>query len=181
MKIYIAKVETKKQHMFKDSWRHIVTDLLQKISYNLQRSILSVSFFIYLFLFIFYVSTHCNIWSSVIRSKPQVANYIMAICGSISVFSHCMLSIICRMNTVEQAWHSCTKYCKLSSVQKLPLKGVWHEIFDFRFFHKSLSPGPMSIPLGPFQIFFENWRRYSWMNVYQRCQRHGRKKRKILK
>jgi len=33
------------------------------------------------------------------------------------------------------------------------LKGVWHEIFDISFFHKSVSPGPLSIPLGPFQIF----------------------------
>ncbi len=33
------------------------------------------------------------------------------------------------------------------------LKGVWHEIFDFRFFHLSLSPGPPSIPLGPFEFF----------------------------
>ncbi len=33
------------------------------------------------------------------------------------------------------------------------LKGVWHEIFDFRFFHESVSPRPQSIPLGPFWIF----------------------------
>ena len=33
------------------------------------------------------------------------------------------------------------------------LKGVWHEIFDFRFFYESESPRPPSIPLGPFQIF----------------------------
>ena len=31
------------------------------------------------------------------------------------------------------------------------LKGFWHEIFDF--FHESVSPGPMSTPLGPFRIF----------------------------
>ncbi len=33
------------------------------------------------------------------------------------------------------------------------LKGVWHEIFDFRFFHESVSPKPPSVPLGPFWIF----------------------------
>ncbi len=33
------------------------------------------------------------------------------------------------------------------------LKGVWHEIFEFRLFHKSMSPEPMSISLGPFRIF----------------------------
>ncbi len=36
---------------------------------------------------------------------------------------------------------------------KYPLKGVWHEIFAFRFFHKSVSLGALSIQLGPFQIF----------------------------
>ncbi len=35
------------------------------------------------------------------------------------------------------------------------LKGQCHEIFDFRFFHESLSPKPLSIPLGPFQIFLK--------------------------
>ncbi len=33
------------------------------------------------------------------------------------------------------------------------LKGVWHEIFDFIFFHESVYPGPLSIPLGSFQLF----------------------------
>ncbi len=33
------------------------------------------------------------------------------------------------------------------------LKGVWYEIFDLRFFHESVSPRPISIPLGPFRIF----------------------------
>jgi hypothetical protein len=33
------------------------------------------------------------------------------------------------------------------------LKGQCHEIFDFWFFHESVSPKPLSIPLGPFRIF----------------------------
>jgi hypothetical protein len=33
------------------------------------------------------------------------------------------------------------------------LKGQCHEIFDFRFFHGSVSPKHLSIPLRPFQIF----------------------------
>jgi hypothetical protein len=32
-------------------------------------------------------------------------------------------------------------------------KGQCHEIFYFWFFHESVSPKPLSIPLGPFQIF----------------------------
>ncbi len=33
------------------------------------------------------------------------------------------------------------------------LKGVWHEIFDFSFFHTSVSPGPLSILLVSFRFF----------------------------
>jgi hypothetical protein len=39
------------------------------------------------------------------------------------------------------------------SKDALLLKGVWHEICDFSFFHESVFPGPLSIPLGPFQLF----------------------------
>ncbi len=35
----------------------------------------------------------------------------------------------------------------------LSLKGQCHDIFDFWFFHESVSPKPLSIPLGPFRIF----------------------------
>ncbi len=47
------------------------------------------------------------------------------------------------------------------------LKGVWHEIFDFRiFFRKSVSPGPLSIPLGPFRIFSKTRRDIrKWMFI----------------
>jgi hypothetical protein len=33
------------------------------------------------------------------------------------------------------------------------LKGQCHEIFCFWFFYESVSPKPLSIPLGPFRIF----------------------------
>jgi hypothetical protein len=33
------------------------------------------------------------------------------------------------------------------------LKGQCHEMFDFRLFNESVSPKPLSIPIGPFQIF----------------------------
>jgi hypothetical protein len=33
------------------------------------------------------------------------------------------------------------------------LKGQCHEIFDFWFFHGSVSPKPISIPIGSFRIF----------------------------
>ncbi len=36
---------------------------------------------------------------------------------------------------------------------KTHLKGQYHEIFCFWFFHESVSPQPKSFPLGPFQIF----------------------------
>ncbi len=33
----------------------------------------------------------------------------------------------------------------------LPLKEVWHEIFDFMCFHESVYHGPLRVPLGPFE------------------------------
>ncbi len=33
------------------------------------------------------------------------------------------------------------------------LKGVWHEMFDFRFFHESVSTGPLRIPFEGFRFF----------------------------
>ncbi len=35
------------------------------------------------------------------------------------------------------------------------LKGQYHEIYDFRIFHVSVSPKPLSILLVPFQIFLQ--------------------------
>jgi hypothetical protein len=32
-------------------------------------------------------------------------------------------------------------------------EGVWYEIFNFRFFHDSVFPGPMNITWGPLKIF----------------------------
>ncbi len=57
------------------------------------------------------------------------------------------------------------------------LKGVWHEIFAFRFFSLINVPRAPEYPIRTISNFFENSRRYSRMNVYQRCQRHRRKKR----
>jgi hypothetical protein len=41
--------------------------------------------------------------------------------------------------------------------------------FASGFFHESVSPNPLSIPLGPFRSFFENSRRYSQLKVDHRC------------
>ena len=38
-------------------------------------------------------------------------------------------------------------------MQKICLKGQCQEIFASGFFHESVSPKPLSIPLGPFRIF----------------------------
>jgi hypothetical protein len=35
----------------------------------------------------------------------------------------------------------------------LTLKGQCHKIFDFRFFYELVSPNPLGIPVGLFQIF----------------------------
>ncbi len=58
------------------------------------------------------------------------------------------------------------------------LKGVWHEIFDFRFFSKISVPRASEYLIGIISNFFENSRRYSRMNVCQRCQRHRQKMKK---
>ncbi len=52
------------------------------------------------------------------------------------------------------------------------LKGVWHEIFDFRFFSWISVPQASKYSIGAILNFFENSRRYSRINVYHRCQRH---------
>ncbi len=43
--------------------------------------------------------------------------------------------------------------CSTSPEGSQVLKGVWHEIFSCEFFSWISFPGPLSIPLGPFQIF----------------------------
>ncbi len=52
------------------------------------------------------------------------------------------------------------------------IKGQCREIFCFWFFHESVSPLPQSIPLGLFQFFCENSRRYSQVMVHHRYQKH---------
>ncbi len=65
---------------------------------------------------------------------------------------------------------------------KRSLKGQCHEIFDCRFFHESVSPKPLSIPLGSFQICLKfakifttqgevhhRCRRWHQGQIYQRC------------
>jgi hypothetical protein len=53
-----------------------------------------------------------------------------------------------------------------------PLKRQCHKIFCFWFIHESASPQPQSIPLGLFQIFSGNWRRYLQVKVHHRYQPH---------
>ncbi len=56
------------------------------------------------------------------------------------------------------------------------LKGVWHQIFNFRFFFINQFP---PIPWVYLSNFYENRRRYSKV-VIHRCQRHRRKNEKIV-
>ncbi len=51
-----------------------------------------------------------------------------------------------------------------------PLKGVWHEIFDFRFFSWISVPQASKYSIGAILNFFEYLRKYLWINVYHRCQ-----------
>ncbi len=46
-------------------------------------------------------------------------------------------------------------------------KGVWHEIFDFRFFSWISVPQAPMYSFGAVLNFFENSRRYSRINIYR--------------
>ncbi len=74
-------------------------------------------------------------------------------------------------------------YTKNSIIVFLLSELLKESFFDFRFFHESVSPGPLSIPWGPFRIFtkicgdFRN-KRLSTVSttmaiIYRRC-RHQR-------
>jgi hypothetical protein len=41
----------------------------------------------------------------------------------------------------------------LYSIDKTTLKRACHKIFDFRFFHESVSSRSLRIPWGPFRIY----------------------------
>ncbi len=56
-----------------------------------------------------------------------------------------------------------------------PLKGVWHEIFELRFFSWISVPQAHKYSIGAVLNFFENSRRYSQINVYRWCKWHRRK------
>ncbi len=67
-------------------------------------------------------------------------------------------------------------YChKLSAEVTYSLKGVWHEIFDLRFYSWISVPQAHKYSIGAVLNFFENSRKYLRINVYHRCQRHWRK------
>ncbi len=50
--------------------------------------------------------------------------------------------------------------------------GVWHEIFDFRFFSRIRFPLAPENPAGDISIFYENSWRYSKLFVYCQCRWH---------
>jgi hypothetical protein len=68
------------------------------------------------------------------------------------------------------------------SVKSLPLprfKGSLTRDFRLQVFVINQCPSAPEYPIWTISNFFENSWRYSRMNVYQRCQRHWRKKRKF--
>ncbi len=72
--------------------------------------------------------------------------------------------------------NSCLSPTLLLSVWQLEvfpkLKGVWHEIFELRFFSWISVPQAYKYSIGAVLNFFENSRRYSRITVYRRCKRH---------
>jgi hypothetical protein len=59
------------------------------------------------------------------------------------------------------------------------LKRQCHQIFEFRFFHDSVIPKPLSIRFRPFWIFLKNSMRYSQIKVLHWCLWHWWKMAKI--
>jgi hypothetical protein len=58
------------------------------------------------------------------------------------------------METKRAAWIiPRRKYPRRRPTVTSSLKGQCHEISDFWFFHESVSPKPLSIPIGSFRIF----------------------------
>ncbi len=55
-------------------------------------------------------------------------------------------------------WHSSfsKQFLDKRSTLVVSLKGHWHEIFSFSFFHESFPPRPLIRTLGPFRFFREN-------------------------
>ncbi len=73
--------------------------------------------------------------------------------SSIVIYYYSLIFIFVRYNETE---------CLLSFSRKYPIPqnsiSVWHEIFVFRFFSWSVSPGPLSIPIG---AIFEFLRKFA--------------------
>ncbi len=74
-----------------------------------------------------------------------------------------------------QIWSVCFKAAKFSSkfsryltpfCNSKYLKGVWHEIFDFRIFSWISVPQAPNYSIGAVLNFFKNSRRYLRMNIY---------------
>ncbi len=67
-------------------------------------------------------------------------------------------------------------------------KGQCHKIFDLRFsrffasgfFHESVSPKPLSLPLGSFRIFSKIGGDYYQLKVHHRCRWHWLQMAKIF-
>ncbi len=96
----------------------------------------------------------------------------------------CILFIGLKYAWHKHAWRPCLYNQRVSQrcIGQVVLPGRWkgqcHEIFDFWFFHESVSSKPPSIPIRPeypirtVSNFFENLRRYSQVKVHHRYQRH---------
>ncbi len=76
-----------------------------------------------------------------------------------------MLSINYSILKMHIALLSIVKVCTFC------IKGIWYEIFDFRFFHKSVAPRGRWAPSRAISNFYENSLRYSQLCLYRLCQR----------
>jgi hypothetical protein len=66
------------------------------------------------------------------------------------------------------------KYTRQRKLCEIDLKGVWNEIFDFRFFINQFTPNPL-VSQGPISNLYENSWRYSNVKVFRQCCRYRQK------
>jgi hypothetical protein len=85
----------------------------------------------------------CNFLCMVGLRNPSVLSLIEAYLVGEGNIRRGIPLIICLVSKLVSNSSRCFSY----------LKGVWHEILTSGFFHKSVSPRPLSITWGSFQIF----------------------------
>ncbi len=116
----------------------------------------------------------CKVWK---RSKGQQGRYCFDETGQISSkFWGIQESVWSFWGLGESKMATMASLKPASRLPKLllNLKGVWHQIFDFRFFSWIIVTQAPKYSIGAVETFFENLRRYTRMNVFTGVNNPGK-------